>query len=320
MRNLSEWLIFPFFMISSVLGTYLLAFEAQWPIFISVFATLIPTALIIWSMEYIIPYRKKWNQNDNDVLTDSLHLVVEQILIPRLAKLIFSIALIPITVYLASKLSVDLWPHDWPLIAQLFLMLLIAEFGRYWIHRWAHKNMTLWKFHSIHHSPNRLYWLNAGRFHPIEKIYLLIPEVVPFIILGTNKETITLYFVFNAVHGLFQHSNISLKLGWFNYVFSTADLHRWHHSKIIKESDNNFGNNLIIWDIIFGTYFNPEKRNVGVIGLYNQDFPKIFWGHIKAPFSKIRLDKPLDYSKNRKYYDEKVISEAQYNESLYNAK
>ena len=38
------------------------------------------------------------------------------------------------------------------------------------------------------------------------------------------------------------------------------ELHRWHHSKELKEANSNYGGNLIIWDIIFGTRFLPERK------------------------------------------------------------
>jgi sterol desaturase/sphingolipid hydroxylase (fatty acid hydroxylase superfamily) len=162
----------------------------------------------------------------------------------------------------------------------------------------------------VHHCPNRLYFLNAARFHPIEKTYLLIPEVIPFILLGTNAETLTMYFVFNGVHGYFQHSNIRLKLGPLNYIFSMTELHRWHHSKIIEESNTNYGNNLIVWDIVFGTFFLPKNREVATIGVYNEDYPKSYLGQCKAPFVNPPIDKPADYAQRPEYYSALVRQEA----------
>ena len=31
-----------------------------------------------------------------------------------------------------------------------------------------HEVPWLWRFHATHHSAPRLYWLNAGRFHPLD--------------------------------------------------------------------------------------------------------------------------------------------------------
>lgn len=255
------------------------------------------TALVLIALiERMLPYREDWLKSDGDVVTDALHVFITQLILPKTLDLVWPFLFLGLAACLASYFGTsNLWPHEWHILPQVFLMLLIAEFGRYWVHRAAHEIPFLWKFHAVHHSPNRLYFFNAARFHPLEKIYFLIPEVAPFIILGTNIECIALYAVFNSVHGLMQHSNIHLKSGWLNYIFSLTELHRWHHSQVIKESNTNYGNNLIIWDIVFGTFFNPNNREVGTIGLLNRHYPKSYLKQICAPFSKIDLTKPADY-------------------------
>ncbi|MCL6269418.1 sterol desaturase family protein [Sansalvadorimonas sp. 2012CJ34-2] len=275
---------------------------------LAVFLVLVPGALIIAVLERLLPYREDWNKNDGDLKTDLIHMLVAQISIPRLTKPLWIAALVSTVGWLNQTYPSGLWPHHWPVVIQLGLVLLIAEFGRYWVHRAAHTYIPLWRFHAVHHSPNRLYWMNAGRFHPVEKVFFLIPEVVPFILLGTNIEAMSLYFVFNGIHGMFQHSNIKLKLGWLNYVFAMTELHRWHHSKLVRESNRNYGNNLIIWDLVFGTFFWPKERDVKVIGVYNPDYPKDYLGQLKAPFQG-NIDKPADYKQRPKYYEAKVREE-----------
>ena len=53
---------------------------------------------------------------------------------------------------------------------------------------------------------------------------------------------------------------IYLLVGPLYYLFNVVDLHRWHHSKEIQESNNNYGNNLIVFDRLFGIYFHPERQ------------------------------------------------------------
>jgi sterol desaturase/sphingolipid hydroxylase (fatty acid hydroxylase superfamily) len=73
-----------------------------------------------------------------------------------------------------------------------------------------------------------------------------------------------------------------------NWVFSTADLHRWHHSADFAESNTNFGSNLILWDIVFRTRYLPEGRpqRVGIVGL---TMPDNFFAHLASPFVLRRL-------------------------------
>lgn len=268
---------------------------------------------LIALFEYLIPFRQKWNRNDGDVWTDVLHMFFVQILWPRALTVGWMLILPIAVIWVSQHVSIfdgKPWPHHWPMALQLCMALLIAEFGRYWVHRLAHEVSWLWRFHAIHHSPNRLYWLNAARFHPIEKIYLHIPETLPFILLGASPDVIALYYVVTAIHGLFQHSNIDVKLGPLNYIFAMAELHRFHHSKIIDESNTNYGNNLIVWDLVFGTFYWPKDRLVGPIGLLNSAYPKNFIGQMLAPFSKTRLDKPADYADRAEQYHQQAEEEA----------
>lgn len=240
-------------------------------------------AVLITVHEIKLPYRPAWKPHRSEVGTDAVFMVAVQIALPYLLSISVVVALAD---YLAtSGLAVQsIWPHDWPVAAQACLMLLAADFFRYWMHRAFHKFTPMWRFHAVHHSPHRLYWLNVGRFHPIEKAVQYAVDAAPFALLGVSPEVLAAYFVFYAINGFFQHSNCLVRLGLLNYVVSGPELHRWHHSKLPKESDTNFGNNLIIWDVLFGTRFLPEDREVGPLGLLNRAYPTGFLTQLKTPF------------------------------------
>lgn len=275
---------------------------------VAIVATLVG-GLWVWLWEYLLPYRKKWNQNDGDFRTDVIHLIVSGG-ISKIIKPLYILLLFPLVGYLGAQFGQDnLWPHKWPILLQLCLILVLCEFCRYWVHRWSHKLPWLWRFHAVHHSPNRLYWWNAGRFHPVERAYLQFAELLPFILLQPSEEVLMLYLITNSIHGFFQHANVQTRVGWLNYVFSMTELHRWHHSKVISQSDNNFGNILSCWDLVFGTYYLPEKTEVGSIGLMNPGYPKSYIGQLAAPFHANR-DKPDDYENRKDYYLEKALTES----------
>lgn len=296
------YLFFPIVMGAGLYAGYRISTDGATENIVALGSPIVFAAIIIIALlERLFPYRKDWNKSHNDVGNDTIHLFLTQILIGRIMEPIWIFILAGITAYLATNYGGSLWPNDANLFLQLALALLITEFGRYWVHRWAHEVPWLWRLHAIHHSPKRLYFLNAARFHPIEKVIFLIPETVPFIIMGTGPACLLMYAIFNSIHGLFQHSNIHVKMGWLNYIFSMTELHRWHHSKKISESNTNYGNNLIVWDIIFGTFFLPKRREVGEIGLLNQDYPEGYIGQVVAPFQG-DIDKPADYyDKPEKY-------------------
>ena len=136
----------------------------------------------------------------------------------------------------------------------------------------------------MHHSVSKLYWVNVGRFHPLDKSLQFVCDALPFMLLGLSQEVLTLYFVVYSIKGFFQHSNVDVKLGWFNYLISGPELHRWHHSRTVRESNTNYGNNFIIWDILFGTFYWPDDREVSDLGLLNPVYPTGFVEQMKAPF------------------------------------
>jgi sterol desaturase/sphingolipid hydroxylase (fatty acid hydroxylase superfamily) len=92
---------------------------------------------------------------------------------------------------------------------------------------------------------------------------------------------------------MFSHSNIRLPGGLdaaVRLVLVTPDMHRVHHSVIIRERNSNFGFNLSCWDRFLGTYRGqPEKGHEGMtIGLANYRDPAQLTlpGLIVLPFRK----------------------------------
>lgn len=116
-------------------------------------------------------------------------------------------------------------------------------------------------------------------------------DTLPFIALGVH-EVLSLYFVWYAVNGFFQHSNVNVRLGWLNYVVSGPELHRWHHSMLKEESNHNYGNHLIVWDVVFGSRYLPADREVGMLGLMNRRYSDGFVAQMTAPFTP-GLDKAI---------------------------
>jgi sterol desaturase/sphingolipid hydroxylase (fatty acid hydroxylase superfamily) len=70
-----------------------------------------------------------------------------------------------------------------------------------------------------------------------------------------------------------------------------AELHRWHHSRTERESNTNYGSNLILWDIVFGTRFLPADReppaDIGIAGL--SAFPMTWWQQLLSPFRWVSI-------------------------------
>jgi sterol desaturase/sphingolipid hydroxylase (fatty acid hydroxylase superfamily) len=240
-------------------------------------------AALITLHEIMLPYREAWKPSVEEIGTDAVFMITVQVALPYLISISVVIALSE--AFRSNGVTIGyFWPHDLPVAVQAGLMLLAADFPRYWLHRAFHKCVPMWRLHAVHHSPHRLYWLNVGRFHPIEKAIQYAVDALPFVLLGVSAEVLAAYFIFYGINGFFQHSNCRVRLGPLNYLISGPELHRWHHSELAKESDTNFGNNLIVWDLLFGTRFLPRDREVGPLGLLNRQYPTGFLAQMKTPF------------------------------------
>ncbi|MBI3546390.1 MAG: sterol desaturase family protein [Gammaproteobacteria bacterium] len=284
LKNLTPWFLYPLIMtlgftlfsVFQFLGTSLL---------ISTYVPVLLTATIISLLEFKFPHRMEWRPGINEIKTDVLFMAVVQLAFPPLVGFLFAYALIEPARALNLPL-IHLWPHDWPIWLQALFMILMVDFLRYWLHRAAHENKYLWRLHSVHHSVEHLYWLNTGRFHPLEKTLQMSLDSLPFLLMGVDAKVLALYYLAYATNGFFQHSNIRLRFGWLNYIIGSAELHRWHHSREPKESNANYGNNVIIWDLLFGTWYLPKNRDIKNLGLQDKAYPKSFLDLMRAPFTR----------------------------------
>lgn len=251
-----------------------------------------PGLLLLFGLEWLLPHRAAWNsRRDGDLLTDVLHNTIGASLYP--ARSIVKTALLTATIaWLAARFGSDsLWPSTWPLAAQVVLLVVLGEFFYYWAHRFAHEYGLLWRLHSTHHSPSRLYWFNADRFHPFDMILLSAARAIPAIFLGAEAAPIVVQGLLVAYCGKLQHANVDMRFGILNQVFATADWHRWHHST--AQTQCNYGNILILWDRVFGTAYLPQDGHApDELGLVDMPaFPTGYFGQLLAPFRWRTLEK-----------------------------
>jgi len=279
-KDLLPWLHYPVVMSFGLALFAILQFYGVSPR-TNAYISILSTAFMIMLLEFKFPYRSDWYSSLHEVKTDLMFIGLVQLALPPLIS--FTVAYWLVGHAPEMKIH-DYWPHHWSIWSQAILMIVVVDFLLYWLHRAAHNNRFLWRLHSVHHSVEQLYWLNTSRFHPLEKVLQMLCDSIPFILLGVSESVLALYYIAYATNGFFQHSNIHLRFGWLNYILGTAELHRWHHARNPEESNHNYGNNIIIWDVIFGSWYLPKNRHIKEIGLNERDYPKTFLGQIFAPF------------------------------------
>jgi len=131
----------------------------------------------------------------------------------------------------------------------------------------------------------RLWVVNTGRFHVIDSLFKVGLSQAPLYFLGAPIQIFWWLGAVTAFAGILTHCNVDMRTGIFDYVFSTPRLHRWHHSKDIREGNTNYGENIVLFDQIFRTYHNPDRPSSADIGIKGQ-VAKGFLAQLAQPFSK----------------------------------
>jgi alkylglycerol monooxygenase len=148
-----------------------------------------------------------------------------------------------------------------------FALLLSIDFIFYWVHRWGHEYNIMWAAHSPHHSAEEMNFLVALRASVTQRLFSFF-FFWPLTIIGFKPIDI---YTMTGIHlfiAFLHHTEFIPKLGrWIEFVFTTPSHHRVHHGINFKYLDKNFGEFLIIWDRLFGS-FEEEKEKV-IYGMYH---------------------------------------------------
>jgi len=160
-------------------------------------------------------------------------------------------------------------PADWML---LVIGVLLVDLSDYLYHRLSHHSRLLWRLHAVHHTDTRLDVSTTLRAHPLElvtsnfwKFGFALLFGVPIWIIGF-RELLIFPLIF------LQHANVALPT-WLERAAATMvvtpSIHRLHHSIIRKERDNNYGEGLIVWDKLFGSFLQPDSARPEIYGIEN---------------------------------------------------
>ena len=147
-----------------------------------------------------------------------------------------------------------------PIWMMWILAFVLIDLVFYFYHRVSHRSRFLWAVHMSHHSSEEMNFAVSFRqawLGPISKIpfFIFLP------IVGIDPTIIAIAGVISTLWGIVGHTQIIKNLGPFEYIFNTPSHHRVHHGSNKQYIDKNYGNLLIVWDRMFGT-FELEKESV----------------------------------------------------------
>ena len=287
MKTTLQYLFYPAIVLTTLWGAFVFVEKIPETYYMILpFTILVPLLIIFVGLERYMPFNKTWTINRNDFFTDLLQTFITLPFAIQLSQFLLPFWLFFPRQWLSGVVEIGYLESNYGLGWAFVIGLLLAEFCYYWMHRMSHTIPKLWKLHAVHHSSRRVYWANSGRFHIFDALLGSLAYLLPLFLLNASDKLILLILVFSGVTGFLEHVNIKFKAGVLNYVFNTAELHRWHHSEIELESNHNYGKALIVWDIVFRTFLWPKTRQIKDVGVEGQMDPVGFKNQFLFPFKQ----------------------------------
>lgn len=157
--------------------------------------------------------------------------------------------------------------------------IVLFDLVIYTQHVLFHRIPFLWRFHRMHHTDLDIDVTTGARFHPVEILLSVAIKMGVIIVLGPAAWSVIVFEILLNTTSMFNHSDILLHVkadALLRLLVVTPDMHRVHHSVIIRETNSNYGFNFPWWDRIFSTYqAQPAAGHTGMtLGLANYREPK----------------------------------------------
>lgn len=150
------------------------------------------------------------------------------------------------------------------------LLFLGVEFCFYWYHRCSHRIRWFWASHSVHHTSKHINFAAAYRLAWTSGISGAFLFYLPLVWMGFSPSQIYFVLGLTLLYQVLLHTELVPRLGPLEKVLNTPSNHRVHHGINPQYRDRNFGNVLIIFDHLFGTYAAERPEEPSRYGLEPQ--------------------------------------------------
>jgi sterol desaturase/sphingolipid hydroxylase (fatty acid hydroxylase superfamily) len=191
---------------------------------------------------------------------------------PLVLRVVFPVLALDMAVIAQNQRWGLLNTFDPPYWVAVVIGIVLLDLTIYLQHVMFHAIPILWRLHMVHHADLDYDVTTGLRFHPIEIVLSMVIKLSVVVVIGPPALAVIIFEIVLNSAAMFNHGNIRLSLKIdeiLRYFIVTPDMHRVHHSVIIRETNSNFGFNLPWWDRLFGTYRSqPVKGHEGMtIGL-----------------------------------------------------
>ena len=149
-----------------------------------------------------------------------------------------------------------------------------------------HRVPSVWRFHQVHHSVEKMEWLAGSRLHCVAVLLTRSISLFPMVFLGFSAEAINIYLPILAMQSVFIHCNLEFEFPRLQKLITTPKYHHWHHTSDTRHLDRNFAISLPLLDIVFGTYYSPPGKWPKEYGLAGKHLEESYFYHLLLPFRK----------------------------------
>ena len=257
------------------------------------FYLLIALSLGVWLLELILPWRTDQKAFRRDFWLDAFYMFFNFFLFSLIGyNALSNVAAQGFndllgTMGISNPVALEL--SQLPMAVRWILLLVIADFIQWNVHRWLHKYPWLWQFHKLHHSVKEMGFAAHLRFHWMETVIYKTVQFVPLTMIGFGLNDLFTLHAFTILVGHLNHANLGWSYGPLKYVLNNPRMHIWHHAHDLPPNRYgvNFGLTLSLWDYLFGTAYIPSDGRDIVLGFPgDKRFPHNFFSQITYPWNR----------------------------------
>jgi sterol desaturase/sphingolipid hydroxylase (fatty acid hydroxylase superfamily) len=208
--------------------------------------------ILIERLSYLFHECKHWNERDarKNVINNSVTAIGDSLLGGPLF----------VGIYFLVYENIRLFdvPYVWWGWVAAFLL---NDLAYYIDHRISHRTGFFWAIHTTHHSSQEMNLTVSARGTIMSLGGTMSPAY--FVLCAAMGVPFPMFIAakfFGNQWGQFNHTRIVHRMGWLEEVLATPANHRVHHGTEPKYLDKNYGQVLILWDRLFGSFQREEEE------------------------------------------------------------
>ncbi|MBX9795963.1 sterol desaturase family protein [Sphingomonas sp.] len=210
------------------------------------------TMILVERLTYLLHDRTDWNERDAraNVINSSVTAIIDAFVGGPLFVGAYFL------VY--DHLRLFDMPYSWWGWVAAFLL---NDLAYYVDHRISHRTGLFWAIHTSHHSSREMNLTVASRGTALGLGGIMQPAYFLFLpLMGVAFPMFIAAKFFGNLWGIFNHTRLVRHMGVLEEILATPANHRVHHGTEPKYLDRNYGQVLIVWDRLFGSFQREEEE------------------------------------------------------------